>query len=208
MRKKLETGTMISIEEIARVLEMDKRKLLSIFPDPEIRNEVIVSKWKGTIFIRLKPPIRLSSVDRILWHLEKKGMKPIQEPDSPSYVQASVSRVVSRFLIASSRVRVDPKTRNAIARDFKAKGLDGNGVFQKAQQGFSRAVEVLQEHGIELDEVVNSFVFNQDDGNFRVDLALTNPEDSFSPIPISNSVMVISFHKRGSGSFEVLAYLS
>ena len=102
--------------------------------------------------------------------------------------------------LASRGQRLDNKLRRPIANAFKAAGLDGNGRFRKAQEGYSKAIE--------MDEIVSSHHFNQDSGNFTIRLAYSNPEDSFSPIPISNSMLALSFHKMETGLFEVLAYLS
>ena len=103
---------------------------------------------------------------------------------------------------------MDPKTRNRIAAAFNAAGLDGNGKFRKPEQGYVAAVETLSDFDIELDDIAHSFLFQQPSGKMNLNLAWTNQQDSFSPIPIPNSVLVLSWHQRESGNYEVLAYLS
>lgn len=98
--------------------------------------------------------------------------------------------------------------RSTINAALNKAGLDGNTYFAKSSAGFVRAVEILAKFGIELDEVVSSHLFSGARGRMAVDLAFTNPEDSFSPISISNSMLTLSFHEMESGQFEVIAYLS
>lgn len=109
---------------------------------------------------------------------------------------------------ARETARLDRKKRRLVNRVLNMEGLDGNTYFRKAQQGYAKAVDVLQDYGIELDEVVSSHLFNQSDGRFTVDIAFTNPKDIFSPIPITDSMLAISFHEMPSGRYEVIAYLS
>jgi len=105
-------------------------------------------------------------------------------------------------------VSLDRSTRNRIAKQFKRVGLDGNGKFRKPQDGYSRALGILSDFDIEMDDVPSSHLFNGDQGRLSIHLAFTNQEDSFSPIPIRNAMLVITFYKRMKDNFEVLAYIS
>ncbi len=87
-------------------------------------------------------------------------------------------------------------------------GLDGNTFFRKAEHGDSTAVEVIGKFGIEINEAPNSLMFTRPSGRFTIDLAWSNPGDPFSPEPIPNSMLVVTFHQMESGNFEVTAYLS
>lgn len=98
-------------------------------------------------------------------------------------------------------------TRNKIATRFGKEGLDGNGRFRKPQHGYMIAIEILREFGVEMDTVVSSHVFNGSEGGTRIHLAFTNREDPFSPTPIKNSLLILTFHDLGA-SFEVLCYMS
>lgn len=105
--------------------------------------------------------------------------------------------------------KMDNQTKRRVLIAFKKRGLDGNGRFDKAAHGYAVALDVLSDFGIELDEVVNSHHFLRPEGRLAVNIAFTNPEDSFSPISIQNSMLVLSWHRFDeTGKYEVLAYLS
>ena len=118
------------------------------------------------------------------------------------------SRVASRYQKQSGSKRLDQGVRREINGLLIRAGLDGNGRFRSAQQGYSRAVDVLQDEGIELDEVVSSHRFNQPSGIIRADIAFTNFADRFSPISIDNSVLDLQYTELRDGVYEVVAYLS
>ena len=105
-------------------------------------------------------------------------------------------------------VSLDRSTRNRIAKQFKRVGLDGNGGFRKPQEGYSRALDILRDYDIEMDQVPSSHLFNGDKGRVAIDIAFTNHSDLFSPTPIRNAMLVVTFYKRGKDNFEVLAYVS
>lgn len=123
---------------------------------------------------------------------------------------ASAKRVASAFAtkIAAGE-RLDRSLRQKINKAMERKGLDGNGRFRKPEEGYSRAVEVMQEHGIELDEVVSSHLFNpRPSGTVKADIALTNEADRFSPVSITNSMLYLQYTEVSDDRFEVVAYLS
>jgi hypothetical protein len=105
--------------------------------------------------------------------------------------------------------RLDRSLRQKINKAMERKGLDGNGRFRKPEEGYSRAVEVMQDHGIELDEVVSSHLFNpRPSGTVKADIALTNEADRFSPVSLSNSILYLQYTEVSDDRFEVVAYLS
>lgn len=118
------------------------------------------------------------------------------------------SRVASRYNKQAESKRLDQGARREINSLLIRAGLDGNGRFRSAQQGYARAVDVLQDEGIELDEVVSSHLFNQSSGTIRADIAFTNYTDRFSPISIENSVLYLQYTELRDGVYEVVAYLS
>ncbi len=118
------------------------------------------------------------------------------------------SRVASRYRKQAESKRLDQGVRREINGLLIRAGLDGNGRFRSAQQGYSRAVGVLQDEGIELDEVVSSHLFNQPSGTIRADIAFTNYADLFSPVSISNSILYLQYTELRDGVYEVVAYLS
>lgn len=105
--------------------------------------------------------------------------------------------------------RLDRSLRQKINKAMERKGLDGNGRFRKPEEGYSRAVDVMQEHGIELDEVVSSHLFNpRPSGTVKADIAFTNEADRFSPVSITNSMLYLQYTEVSDDRFEVVAYLS
>ena len=86
--------------------------------------------------------------------------------------------------------------------------MDGNGRFEKASKGLVAAIEVLGDNGIELEDIIDSHTLLRSSGRATARLAMINREDSFSPIPIDNSMSALSWTELTPGRFEVLAYLS
>jgi hypothetical protein len=121
----------------------------------------------------------------------------------------SAKRVASAFARKAAGERLDRSLRQKINRAMERKGLDGNGRFRKPEEGYSRAVDVMQEHGIELDEVVSSHLFSpRPSGTVTADIALTNEADRFSPVSLSNSMLYLQYTEVSDDRFEVVAYLS
>jgi len=119
--------------------------------------------------------------------------------------------VASRWLDKQADIqngRLDNAVKRSASRDFKREGLDGNGSFQEVGNGIRAAFDVLGAYGIETDTILNAHLFMGDQGRRQLDLAFSNPADSFSPVPIRNSVLVFSWYRRDSGNFEILCYLS
>lgn len=124
---------------------------------------------------------------------------------------SNVNRVVDRFLNRFASLppaKVDQRTKTTVIRAMKSKGLDGNGRFEKPERGYSAALDVLGDFGIEMDEVVNSFLFKPDSNFLTIRIAFSNKADPFSPTSIVNSRLAISYTKLAENKYEVLAYLT
>lgn len=122
---------------------------------------------------------------------------------------ASAKRVASAFARKAAGERLDRSLRQKINKAMERKGLDGNGRFRKPEEGYSRAVDVMQEYGIELDEVVSSHLFSpRPSGTVKADIAFTNEADRFSPASITNSMLYLQYTEVSDDRFEVVAYLS
>lgn len=106
------------------------------------------------------------------------------------------------------RPMLSSSEKNQIAEAFNRAGLDGNGRFRSATQGYVKALDVLATFGLELDEVVNSHLFKADHNSITIWIARTNPQDPFSPVSIRNSMLALSWAELMPGRFEVLAYMS
>ena len=135
-----------------------------------------------------------------------KKMKPDYE-----FKNKTAFRVADRWIAKQADFttgRVDPVTKRAVSRGFAQKGLDGRGAFRTIGAGINAAFDILGKFGIEVGQVLNSHLFMGDEGSQRIELAFSNPEDSFSPKDVSNSLLVMSWYKRESGNYEILMYLS
>jgi hypothetical protein len=120
---------------------------------------------------------------------------------------ASVERVLARKA-GLENGKLDDRTRRSANAAMSRKGLDGNGRFIKAINALSLALETLDDFGIELGEVVISHMFSPESNTLNIDLAFTNPADSFSPVSITNSMLHLSYTRLDNDRFEVLAYLT
>jgi hypothetical protein len=119
----------------------------------------------------------------------------------------SSRRVAARYLSAAS-ARLDPKVKTTTNAALIKAGMDGNGRFRSPGMALARISEVLATHGIEWGEVIQSFPLRQPQGRMVIDLALTNPEDSFSPTDIANSALAFQWYQLGDEQYEIVAYLS
>lgn len=121
----------------------------------------------------------------------------------------NISRIASIYLKKSAQgLKLTNLQRNKISQDFKNHGLDGNGRFSKAQSGFAKALEVLQHNGIVLDDFADSHKFLGYQGRLTLNLGVPGSGSFDPPIPLVNTMLVLSFHKRAENNFEVLAYLA
>lgn len=112
------------------------------------------------------------------------------------------------ILLASMGRRLDSASRREGNAALRKAGFDGNGRFRRIGEALASAFKVLSRIGIEQDEVLNMGAFMGDSGARTIDLAFSNPDDPFSPEPISNSVLHFSWTELDSGALEVIAYLS
>lgn len=132
--------------------------------------------------------------------------KPRKTKRAAQYTREIV-REAMRIRKIEARERLIPALRRAANSALSKVGLDGRGRFSKPQQGFALALNTLSEFGIEPDGVVSSHLFKGPKGSLTADLAFST-EDSFSPQPISNSLLRLDFEEIKPGRFEVVAYLS
>ena len=110
-------------------------------------------------------------------------------------------------LIVASQ-RLDSSLRGKVNKGFIAKKLDGNGRFRSLSHGLGIIAEVLGEHGLQQGEVFTADHFREPSGQKTFDLEFINPDDSFSPTPVSNSMIAVQWHTHDNGQFEFVVYLS
>jgi len=108
--------------------------------------------------------------------------------------------------MAAGGARLDAPTKKRVNDQISR--LIKNRYFEKAQQALAGVLEVLSNFDIELNDIVNSFVFTQPDGRVTQDLAFSNAEQPMAPVPIRNAMLVFMFHQMESGRFEITAYVS
>lgn len=111
-------------------------------------------------------------------------------------------------LQAAQGAKLDSTTRRRINQALVRVGLDGNGTFRKPGEGVAAALGILADFDIQQDEIINSSLFVHQENRIQIDLAFSNLEDAFSPTPISNSLLVITYYQRQSGNYEVTAMVS
>jgi len=113
-------------------------------------------------------------------------------------------RVANRYA-ASSNSSISNQVKQKVNAELIRAGMDGNRRFRSASAALSVISDVLGKNSIEWDEVLNGFLFNQDNGRTSINLAFQT-EDSFSPVSIQNSSLAFHWDTLESG-VEVIAYL-
>jgi hypothetical protein len=114
--------------------------------------------------------------------------------------RASAGRVAQRYLGASI---LKPRVKKAINADLIRMGLDGNTRYKELKDAFLDAQVVLESRGLEiLDPVLPA---RTPSGRAMLSIALSNPEDSATPI--NTSVLTLHWTTL-EGGLEVIAYLS
>ena len=123
-----------------------------------------------------------------------------------SLVERVAQRAAARR--AARSVRLDAKLRRMVNGGLVRAGLDGNGRFEKPGLALAAASGVLADNGIEFDEAVHASRLMGDEGRVTINLAMSNKDDPFSPVQISNSVLAMTWHKFADYKYEAVAYVS
>ena len=116
------------------------------------------------------------------------------------------AQVARRFL--DKQIRLDKKLRAKVNAELEKAGLDGNGRFEKPGLALAMVGNVLARNVLEFDEITNAHTLQPDDGRTSIDLALSNPEDPYSPTSISDVMLAFSWHKLQEYRYEAIAYIS
>lgn len=107
---------------------------------------------------------------------------------------------------AAAGMKLAPSRRALINRALDTAGLDGNLPFKSPGAGVAQAATVLAHFGLEWDTVIS--LPPSPEGKRTFDLAFSDPEDSFSPTPVTNGVLYFSWYQHQNGKYEILAYVS
>ncbi len=182
-----------------------------------------------SLYIKSAPPLhKSSSIEDACWEdYEAVGMKDKDGEQVPNCVPVkklskiegnpmslpSASKVALRFAADKSEQMskgiLSKELRQSINKALIHNGLDGNGRFEKPEKAYSMAVDIIGDFGLQIDTVVSSHLFKaRPNGTITVRVAFKNPEDSFSPIEIHNSVLYIQFTELRKDVFEAVAYMS
>ncbi len=141
-------------------------------------------------------------------NLYRNGLKPMA--DHFRMASTGSSRVAALFISKMAATsKIDRVLREQINRTLRTQGFDGNGRFRRAEEAYARAVDVIGAYGLELDGIVSSHLFKaRPTVILNVDVAFSNPEDVFSPVPITNSTLHMQITELSSDRFEAVAYMS
>lgn len=128
---------------------------------------------------------------------------------------AARERQASAIKTAIKAITLDAKTKRAINNRFRQEGLGEQRGFDSAQNGYSKAWEILSEFDIVVEDLINSFLFvdrstpdgKANDGHTTLHLA-KKTDDPFTNVPIGNSLLVFTFHRKENGKWGVLCYVS
>jgi len=113
------------------------------------------------------------------------------------------------------RVLVEAKTAGAKVpaaerRKVNAKLAKLTNYFTKPGAGLASVAQVLNGFGLELDSSVTLGEREAKTRLYKLDIARSDPKDSFSPVLITNTLLVLSVHYKGEGAhaYEVFGHLS
>jgi len=108
---------------------------------------------------------------------------------------------------AAASVKMDQGTIREINADLRKAGLDGNGRFRSVGHAHSAAGNVLEKHGFEFTDMLDSWKVRDQSAHLHLDVSQSNPQDPFSPVEVSNTAMGFQFTKLDENRVEVVAYL-
>lgn len=107
----------------------------------------------------------------------------------------------------SKGYKLEKKTREAINRDLRKAGFDGNGRFRSISNALSHASNVLSKHGFEWGQVTSADLFRHRPSGTQMILIAKQTEDPFSPIEVANSALSFQWTELRKDHFEVVAYM-
>ena len=105
---------------------------------------------------------------------------------------------------------LDRSVGSKINRDFEQVGLDGNGTFERPASALGVINGVLANYNIQMDGMAGADYNLQTapQGSLLIDIEFINEEDSFSPEPIDNLAIKLTWYERDKDNYEVLAYVT
>jgi len=111
-------------------------------------------------------------------------------------------------VVKQASEKLQTALRQKVNFDLVKAKLDGTMPWPRLAQALNKIGEVLYNNGISHD-IMSADRFRGSEGRAVLDIDFINAEDPFSPVQISNSSLVITYHKfEETGRWEVIAYLS
>lgn len=116
-------------------------------------------------------------------------------------------------ILTEGSVTLPANTRSKVNRTLIKAGLDGNGRFESIGSLLGIISGCLELHGIQVSDVFSADRFRETSKHQTFHLEFSNPQDPFSPIPINNSLLSLSYNidknaYRGGKTVDAVAYLS
>lgn len=117
-------------------------------------------------------------------------------------------KLAQKFMDEKPNLTLGHKTKSQANERLMDAGMDGNARFKSVGKALSEAFRVLESYHIEPDQIFSAHDFNHPKGTRSIDLAFSNLDDPYSPMPIANSSLFFSWHELMPDKYEVVAYLS
>jgi len=133
------------------------------------------------------------------------------------FSEESVGRVAQQWLRwkMGASDRLPSSIKNQFATRAKRVGLDGNARFNSIGNALGYVSKIMEDFvvkgekvSLQVDDVLSADHFRGDSGHRSFRLAYSSPDDSFSPIPINNSMLVFTWTLMEPNRYEVVTYLS
>jgi len=125
---------------------------------------------------------------------------------SESTLQRLFRRVANIHMAAVETNSVlSSSARQKINAELIRAGMDGNKMFRRTGEALQKISEVLDDNGIEWDEILSGGQFNKPKGRASIDLA-SQGDDPFSPVSIQNTSLAFHWDTLDLG-VEVVAYI-
>lgn len=103
--------------------------------------------------------------------------------------------------------KLEKVDRLDINKTLNKAGFDGNGRFKSVGESHNILAGVLEESGIEFDEVLSAWSYKEPKGRKTIKVAFQT-DDPFWPVSITNSHLAFSWFEVSPNKYEILVYLS
>jgi len=191
--------------EMGKVLGADMRKLVFDEDEAEVlarwreeleKDDGLFASLSPSAFEKLQTAVEAGDKEGALEALAEDGL---DYRDLPDEWELPATEQKDARLKSADRTKVN----NALDK----KGLGGTKRYPKVGAALGDITTVFAKFGIEPADVFSADLFMGDEGRRTFRIAFSNEDDPFSPVPIGNSRLAISWFQGRTG-YEVVAYLS